>query len=97
MLNQQIEAAKFPKGSFGLWMLGGPSWAYKSAGGATFLVDNYSGSSLCSNYEYCGVCRTTGAPKLHWMRINPHVIDPWSVSYTHLDVYKRQVQSNNIA
>ena len=79
MLNQQIEEAQFPEGAFGLWMLGGPSWAYKSAGGATFLVDNYSGSSLCSNYEYCGVCRTTGAPKLHWLRINPHVIDPWKL------------------
>ena len=83
MLNMQIENAEFPEGSFGMWMLGGPSWAYKSAGGATFLVDNYSGSSLRSNYSYCGVCRTTGADSLAWLRINPHVIDPWK--FTKLD------------
>lgn len=77
MLNLQIEKATFPEGSFGLWMLGGPSWAYKSSGGATFLIDNYSGSSLNSEYHYCGVCRTSGAPFLSWIRTNPHVIDPW--------------------
>lgn len=77
MLNLEIENAAFPDGSFGLWMLGGPSWAYKSAGGAEFLVDNYSGSSLNSEYSYCGVCRTSGAPYLTWVRTNPHVIDPW--------------------
>ena len=77
MVNKEIEAAKFEKGAFGLWMLGGPSWAYKSAGGATFLVDNYSGSSLNSEYHYCGVCRTSGAPYLTWLRTNIHVIDPW--------------------
>lgn len=79
LVNQQIEEASFPKGSFGLWMLGGPSWAYKSAGGATFLVDNYSGSSLNSEYHYCGVCRTSGAEYLTWLRTNPHVIDPWKL------------------
>lgn len=79
MVNQQIEEAQFPTDSFGLWMLGGPSWAYKSAGGATFLVDNYSGSSLNSEYHYCGVCRTSGAPYLTWLRTNPHVIDPWKM------------------
>lgn len=79
MLNLEIEKAKFPKGSFGVWMLGGPSWAFKSAGGATFLVDNYSGSSLNSEYHYCGVCRTSGAPYLTWVRTNPHVIDPWKM------------------
>lgn len=84
ILNKEIESAEFPAGSFGLWMLGGPSWAFKSAGGATFLVDNYSGSSLTSEYHYCGVCRTTGAKTLRWMRINPHVIDPWK--FTDLDV-----------
>lgn len=79
MINLQIEAAEFPKGSFGMWMLGGPSWAYKSAGGAVFLIDNYSGSSVNSEYHYCGVCRTGGAPYMTWQRTNPHVIDPWKM------------------
>ena len=77
MLNREIEQAQLPEKSFALWMLGGPSWAYKSAGGATFLIDNYSGSSLTSEYSYCGVCRTSGATHLTWLRSNPHVIDPW--------------------
>lgn len=84
MLNKQIDEVELPKDSFALWMLGGPSWAYKSAGGAKFLIDNYSGSSLNSKYSYCGVCRTTGATDLSWMRINPHVIDPWK--FTDLDI-----------
>lgn len=79
MLNIEIQEMKFDKGSFGLWMLGGPSWAYKSAGGAVFLVDNYSGSSLNSEEHYCGVCRTSGASYLTWIRTNPHVIDPWAM------------------
>ncbi len=78
MLNKQIDNINLPEKSFALWMLGGPSWAYKSAGGVKILIDNYSGSSLNSKYEYCGVCRTTGATDLSWMRINPHVIDPWA-------------------
>lgn len=78
MINQQIEQTELSdKDAFALWMLGGPSWAYKSHGGATFLVDNYSGSSLNSEYHYCGVCRTSGSPYLTWLRTNPHVIDPW--------------------
>lgn len=77
MINKQIEETVLEKDSFALWMLGGPSWAYKSAGGAIFLVDNYSGSSLTSEYSYCGNCRNSGAEALQWLRINPHVIDPW--------------------
>jgi len=84
MLNQEIETVKVKPGSFALWFLGGPSWAYKSAGEAIFLVDNYSGSSLNSEDHYCGVCRTSGAPYLTWLRTNPHVIDPWK--FTKLDM-----------
>ena len=83
LINQQIDNAVLPKGSFALWMLGGPSWAFKSAGGAKFLIDNYSGSSIRSHNSYCGVCRTTGAESLGWLRINMHVIDPWK--FTDLD------------
>lgn len=77
MLNQQIENMQVPKRSFALWMLGGPSWAFKSSGGVTFLIDNYSGSSSTSKYSSDGACRMTGASYLSWLRINPHVIDPW--------------------
>jgi L-ascorbate 6-phosphate lactonase len=84
MLNIQIEETNFKKDEFGLWFLGGPSWAYKSAGGAVFLVDNYSGSSVNSEYHYCGPCRTSGAPYLTWQRTNVHVIDPWK--FKNLDI-----------
>ncbi len=77
MLNQQIESTTVAPGTFAMWFLGGPSWAYKSPAGFTALIDNYSGSSLNSEYEYCGVCRTSGASHLTWARVNPHVIDPW--------------------
>lgn len=33
---------------------------------------------LCfTDNSYCGVCRTSGADKLWWMLLNPHMIDPW--------------------
>ncbi len=84
MLNQQIAEMNVPQGAFAMWFLGGPSWAYKSPGGMTCLIDNYSGSSLNSEYAYCGVCRTGGASHLTWLRTNPHVIDPWK--FKDLDV-----------
>jgi L-ascorbate 6-phosphate lactonase len=84
MLNMEIENAKVEKDTFALWFLGGPSWAYKSPGGISCLIDNYSGSSLNSEDHYCGVCRTSGAPYLTWIRTNPHVIDPWK--FTNLDL-----------
>jgi L-ascorbate 6-phosphate lactonase len=84
MLNMEIENTKVEKEAFVLWFLGGPSWAYKSPGGITCLIDNYSGSSLNSEDHYCGVCRTSGAPYLTWIRTNPHVIDPWK--FTNLDI-----------
>jgi L-ascorbate 6-phosphate lactonase len=84
MLNMEIEKTEVKAGSFAMWFLGGPSWAYKSPEGFTALIDNYSGSSLNSEEEYCGVCRTSGATYLPWLRTNPHVIDPWK--FTKLDV-----------
>ncbi len=75
-LNQQIANTVMPKGKFGLWWFGGPSWGYKS-GDDTFLIDNYAGPSLVTRYENCGPSQTTGASHLHWLRLNPQVIDPW--------------------
>jgi len=80
MLNIEIENTQVDKNTFALWFLGGPSWAYKSPEGITCLIDNYSGSSQNSEEHYCGVCRTSGAPYLTWLRVNPHVIDPWKFS-----------------
>ena len=77
-LNQQIENAKIPHGKFALWWFGGPSWALKHAD-EVFFIDNYAGPSTVSIEENCGVCQSTGADRLHWLRINPQVIDPWKM------------------
>ncbi len=76
-LNYEIANFEVPNGTGCLWYFGGPSYALKSQAGAVFTVDLYSGPSIFTDYSYCGVCRTSGAEKLHWMRLNPHVIDPW--------------------
>ena len=76
-LNYEIANFEVPGGTGCLWYFGGPSYALKSQAGAVFTVDLYAGPSIFTDYSYCGVCRTSGAEKLHWMRLNPHVIDPW--------------------
>ena len=76
-LNYEIEHFKVKRGTAALWYFGGPSFALKSRGGAVFLIDLFAGTSGFTDYSYCGVCRTGGADKLWWMRLNPHVIDPW--------------------
>ncbi|NIQ39425.1 MAG: ascorbate 6-phosphate lactonase [Proteobacteria bacterium] len=76
-LNQEIDQFEVKPGTGVMWYFGGPSFALKSQAGAVFLLDVYSGSSMFTDYSYCGVCRTSGADKLWWIRINPHVIDPW--------------------
>ena len=77
MLNQQIENAGIPEGQIALWWLGGPSFAMKTSGGDVFLIDNYAGPSIYTEYSYCGVCRVSGAKRLEWLRLNPMLIDPW--------------------
>lgn len=76
-LNRQIEQIEVEPGKVAMWWLGAASWAMKTPAGLTFLIDNYSGPSVCTKYTYCGVCRTSGAQELDWLRLNPHVIDPW--------------------
>ena len=76
-LNYEIEHFDVKPGTGIMWYFGGPSFAVKSQAGAVFLVDLYAGPSIFTDYSYCGVCRTSGADKLWWMRLNPHMIDPW--------------------
>jgi L-ascorbate 6-phosphate lactonase len=76
-LNNQIHKAEVRPGKVVLWWFGGPSWALKS-GKEIFLIDNYAGPSNFTRYDYCGVCQTTGAERLDWLRLNPQVIDPWA-------------------
>ena len=76
-LNYEIDQFKVKPKTGAMWYFGGPSFALKSQAGAVFLVDLYAGPSLFTDYSYCGVCRTSGADKLYWMRLNPHVVDPW--------------------
>ncbi len=76
-LNHEIANFDVQPGTGAMWYFGGPSFALKSQGGAVFTVDLYAGPSIFTDESYCGVCRTSGADKLWWMRLNPHVIDPW--------------------
>jgi len=74
-LNRQIEETRVPEGNFALWWTGGMGFVLKSPGGAVLLVDNYAGPAHYTEYEYCGVCRTSGSPTIDWLRLNPQVID----------------------
>jgi L-ascorbate 6-phosphate lactonase len=76
-LNRQIDETKVKPGKVVLWWFGGPSWALKSRD-EVYLLDNYAGPSGFTRYHYCGVCQTTGAERLDWLRLNPQVIDPWA-------------------
>lgn len=76
-LNHEIANYEVQPNTGVMWYFGGPSFALKSQGGAVFTVDLYAGPSIFTDESYCGVCRTSGADKLWWMRLNPHVIDPW--------------------
>lgn len=75
-VNYQMEHTNVPDGKACLWWLGGPSWGMKIQEGL-FLIDNYAGPSIVIRYENSGDCQTTGADRLHWMRLNPQVIDIW--------------------
>ncbi|MGW8250094.1 MAG: MBL fold metallo-hydrolase [Anaerolineales bacterium] len=74
-LNREIEETQVPKGNYAFWWTGGMGFVLKSPGGAVLLVDNYAGPAHYTEYEYCGVCRTSGSPTIDWLRLNPQVID----------------------
>ncbi|GAH82958.1 unnamed protein product, partial [marine sediment metagenome] len=88
-----IENFEVKRGTGVLWYLGGPSFIFKSQGGATCTLDLFSGPSSFTDYSFCGVCKPAGADKIYWMRIHPMVIDPWKmkrwdavfVSHQHAD------------
>jgi L-ascorbate 6-phosphate lactonase len=75
-INWQMENTAAEKGKIYLWWLGGPSWAIRHQD-EVFLLDNYAGPSIVTRYENSGDCQNTGAEYLHWMRLNPQVIDIW--------------------
>jgi L-ascorbate 6-phosphate lactonase len=75
-VNYQMEHAAVPPDKVYLWWLGGPSWGMKIQD-EVFLLDNYAGPSIVTRYENSGDCRNTGAEELHWMRVNPQVVDIW--------------------
>jgi L-ascorbate 6-phosphate lactonase len=74
-LNRQIEETVVEEGTYAMWWTGGMGFVLKSPGGAVLLVDNYAGPAHYTEYEYCGVCRTSGSPTIDWLRLNPQVID----------------------
>ncbi|MGA3220982.1 MAG: MBL fold metallo-hydrolase [Acidimicrobiales bacterium] len=77
-LNKEINCFSVRPGSVALWWFGGPSFAMKTSGGEVFLIDNYAGPSIYTTYDNCGVCRTSVAPSLNWLRLGPQVVDPWA-------------------
>jgi L-ascorbate 6-phosphate lactonase len=74
-LNRQIEETEVQPGTYAMWWTGGMGFVLKSPGGAVILVDNYAGPAHYTEYEYCGVCRTSGSPTIDWLRLNPQVLD----------------------
>ncbi len=77
LLNLEMQNCKVEKGQVALWWFGGPSFGMKTSDGDIFLIDNYAGPSIYTEYSYCGVCRTSGAPTIEWLRLGPMMIDPW--------------------
>jgi len=75
-INYQMEHTVVPPNKTALWWFGGPSWGMKVQD-EVFLIDNYAGPSMVTRYENSGDCKSTGADRLHWIRINPQVVDIW--------------------
>ncbi|MFA7109605.1 MAG: MBL fold metallo-hydrolase [Sphaerochaetaceae bacterium] len=73
-INYQMEHVEVPEDKYCLWWFGGPSWGMKVRD-EIFLIDNYAGPSIVTRYENSGDCQNTGADHLHWMRLNPQVVD----------------------
>lgn len=75
-INRQMENTVAGQGKFLMWWLGGPSWSMK-AGDEIFLLDNYAGPGIVTRIANSGDCQNTGAEHLHWLRLNPQVVDIW--------------------
>ncbi|MCC8189814.1 MAG: MBL fold metallo-hydrolase [Planctomycetes bacterium] len=75
-INHQLDNTVTDPAKLYLWWLGGPSWAIKS-GEEIFLLDNYAGPGIVTRIENSGDCQNTGAEYLHWLRLNPQLVDIW--------------------
>lgn len=77
-LNRQIEQTQVPKNKVCMWWTGACGYIIKTAE-SLVMIDNYSGPSVYSEYDYCAVCRISGANYIDWLRCNPQVIDIFDV------------------
>ena len=80
-LNEEIENTKAKSGTFVLWWFGACAFFLKTPKNANVLVDNYSGPSIATLWDpdtKVGVLRQTGALSQVWLRLNPHVVDPFA-------------------
>ena len=82
-VNRQIAETEVEKGQVNLWWFGAGSFCIKTSSGSVFLIDSYAGPSHYTEYEDCGVCRTSGATTINWMRLWPQVVNPWR--FEHVD------------
>ncbi|MBS7622073.1 hypothetical protein KEJ39_00125 [Candidatus Bathyarchaeota archaeon] len=47
---------------------------------ACIIIDQYSCPSLYTSLkDSCGVCHQSSAERIDWLRLNPHVIDPFAI------------------
>ncbi len=78
-LNKQIERTVVKPKTFVMWWFGACGYFIKTPK-ASIIVDQYSGPSLYTTLvDGCGVCRQSGAERIDWLRLNPHVIDPFAI------------------
>jgi L-ascorbate 6-phosphate lactonase len=80
-LNEEIENTVVKSNTFALWWFGACSFFLKTPKNANLLIDNYSGPSIAATWErhkWAGVMKQTGAKSQVWLRLNPHVVDPFA-------------------
>jgi len=77
-LNKQIENTAVAEDSVAIWWTGACGYVIKTPQ-TTLMIDNYAGTSMYSEYDYCAVCRVAGAPSIDWLRVNPQVLDIFAV------------------
>ena len=76
-INRQIAETEVARGQVNLWWFGAGSFCLKTSQGSVFVVDSYAGPAHYTEYEDCGVCRTSGAETINWVRLWPQVWAPW--------------------
>jgi len=84
-LNEEIEDTIVEKGNVALWWLGACGFWFKTSNNTNILIDNYCGPSIATKWDVgetdspYGVMRQTGAKSQVWLRLNPQIIDPFSI------------------